>query len=40
MKKVIIGLALGVAAGMIASEIPQVKKLLDKGKQKAMKMKK
>ncbi len=38
MKKLLIGLALGAAAGMIAGEIPQVQKLLNKGKKKVKEM--
>jgi len=35
MKKLLIGIALGAAVGMVVGEIPQVKKVLDKGKKKA-----
>ncbi len=38
MKKLLIGLALGAAAGMIASEFPQVQKLIGKGKKKVKEM--
>ena len=38
MKKLLIGLALGAAAGMVISEMPQVKKVLDKGKKKVNSM--
>ncbi len=38
MKKLLIGMALGAAAGMIVSEIPQVKQLLNKGKKKVKEM--
>ena len=38
MKKLLIGMALGAAAGMIVSEIPQVKKMLNKGKKKVKEM--
>ncbi len=38
MKKLLIGMALGAAAGMIVSEIPQVQKMLDKGKKKVKEM--
>ncbi len=34
MKKILIGMALGAAAGMIISECPSVKQMLDKGKKK------
>ena len=34
MKKLLICLALGAAAGMVISEMPQVKKFMDKGKKK------
>lgn len=34
MKKFIIAMALGAAAGMVLSEIPSVKKMMDKGKKK------
>lgn len=34
MKKLLIGIALGAAVGMVVSEIPQVRKALDKGKKK------
>lgn len=34
MKKLLIGIALGAAAGMIVAEIPQVQKLLKEGKKK------
>ena len=34
MKRLLIGMALGVATGMIVSEIPQVQKMLNKGKKK------
>ena len=32
MKKFLIALALGAAAGMVMSEMPAVKKMMDKGK--------
>ncbi len=38
MKKLLIGMALGAAAGMIVSEIPQVQKMLNKGKKKVKEM--
>lgn len=38
MKKLLIGLALGAAVGMVVSEIPQVQKLLNKGKKKVKDM--
>ena len=38
MKKLLIGMALGAAAGMIVSEIPQVQKALNKGKKKVKEM--
>lgn len=38
MKKLLIGMALGAAAGMIVSEIPQVQKFLNKGKKKVKEM--
>ena len=34
MKKLLIGMALGAAVGMVVSEIPQVKKALNNGKKK------
>ena len=34
MKKLLIGMALGAAVGMVVSEIPQVQKMLNKGKKK------
>lgn len=34
MKKLLIGMALGAAAGMVVSEIPAVKKMMDKSKKK------
>lgn len=34
MKKLLFGIALGVAAGMVVSEIPAVKQMLSKGKKK------
>lgn len=34
MKKLVIGVALGVIAGMVLSEVPQVKQMLGKGKRK------
>lgn len=37
MKNIIIGMALGTAAGLVLSEIPAVKNLLQKGKKKAEK---
>lgn len=40
MKKVIIGLALGMAAGMLVGEIPQVKNAIGKGKKKLKNMQK
>ena len=38
MKKLLIGLALGAAVGMVVSEMPQVHKMLDQGKQKVKDM--
>ena len=38
MKKLLIGLALGAAVGMVVSEIPQVKQVLNKGKSKVKNM--
>ena len=38
MKKLLIGLALGAAIGMVVSEIPQVQKMLNKGKKKVQDM--
>ncbi len=38
MNKLLIGMALGAAAGMIVSEIPQVQKMLNKGKKKVKEM--
>ncbi len=38
MKKLLIGMALGAAVGMIVSEIPSVQKLLNKGKKKVKNM--
>ena len=34
MNKLILGMALGACAGLLISEIPEVKKYLDKGKKK------
>ena len=34
MNKLLIGIALGAAVGMVVSQIPQVEKALDKGKKK------
>ena len=38
MKKLLIGIALGAAAGLMVSEIPEVRQVLDKGKKKVNKM--
>ena len=38
MKKLLIGIALGAAVGMVVSEIPQVRQALDKGKKQVKKM--
>ena len=38
MKKLLIGMALGAAAGMVISEIPAVKKMMDKSKKKVKNM--
>ena len=38
MKKFLIGIALGAAAGMVISEVPAVKKMMDKGKKKVKNM--
>ena len=38
MKKLLIGIALGAAAGMVISEMPAVRKMLDKGKKKVKNM--
>lgn len=38
MKKLLIGLALGAAVGMVVSEIPQVHQMLNKGKKKVKDM--
>ena len=38
MKKILIGLALGAAVGMVVSEIPKVRQALDMGKKKVSKM--
>ena len=38
MKKLLIGMALGAAVGMIVSEIPSVQRLLNKGKKKVKNM--
>lgn len=38
MKKLLIGMALGAAAGMIIGEIPQVQKMINKGKKKVKEM--
>lgn len=38
MKKLLIGIALGAAVGMAVSEVPKVRKMLDKCKQKSQKM--
>lgn len=38
MKKLLIGLALGAAVGMVVSEIPQVQQALNKGKKKVKDM--
>ena len=38
MKKLLIGIALGAAAGMVVSELPQVRQMLDKGKKQVKKM--
>ena len=40
MKKLVIGVALGVIAGMALSEVPQVKQMLGKGKRKLKDMSK
>ena len=34
MKKLLIGMDLGAAVGMVVSEMPQVKELMNKGKKK------
>ena len=34
MNKLLLGIALGAAVGMVVSEIPEVKNALDKGKKK------
>ena len=34
MKKLLIGMALGAAVGMIVGELPQVKEMMNKGKKK------
>ena len=38
MKKLLIGIALGAAAGLVVSELPEVRKVLDKGKKKVKNM--
>ena len=38
MKKLLIGIALGTAAGMIIGEIPEIQTLLKKGKKKVKNM--
>lgn len=38
MKKVLIGIALGAVAGMLVSEIPEVKGFIKKGKKKVKNM--
>lgn len=38
MKKFVIGIALGAAAGLVLSEIPTVKNIMQKGKKKVEKM--
>lgn len=38
MKQLLIGMAFGAVAGMIASEIPQVQHMLNKGKKKMNEM--
>lgn len=40
MKKLVIGVALGVIASMALSEVPQVKQMLGKGKRKLKDMSK
>lgn len=40
MKKLVIGVALGVIAGMALSEVPQVKQMLGNGKRKLKDMSK
>ena len=38
MKKLLIGLAVGAAVGMVVSELPKVRQALDKGKKKVKNM--
>ena len=38
MKKLLIGIALGAAVGMVVSEFPKVRQALDKGKKKVKNM--
>lgn len=38
MKRLLIGLALGAAVGVVVSEIPQVQKMLNKGKKQVKNM--
>ena len=38
MKKLLIGMALGAAVGMVVGELPQVKQMLNKGKKQVKKM--
>ncbi len=38
MKKILIGLALGAVAGMLVSEIPEVKGAIQQGKKKVKNM--
>ena len=40
MKKLLIGIALGAAVGMVVSEMPQVKQILNKGKKKVQNLSK
>ena len=38
MNKLLIGVALGAAVGMVVSELPKVRQALDKGKKQVKKM--
>lgn len=40
MKKLLIGMALGAAVGMVVSELPQVKQMLNRGKKKVKELSK
>ena len=40
MKKLLIGMALGAAVGMVVSELPQVKQMVNKGKKKVKELSK